>query len=458
MRSKVSFALMGLILASGLTACGGGSGGSKEFPASYVQFYNGSANSALTTMRGTENTSIIGSAPYGDATSLIAVDNGTTEIEFYRTDADDEEVIIETRDVALKDGQKTLIMLTGDFDTPTFNEFTFTREELTDHFRLFAISVDSSQAGYDLYMSDSGAPFSAANLLGTINYESFDEMEYWAPDSDSSDFNEGEYTLYLTAPGSTDVIFESSTISFGFASEYVLVIRSSTGAAQSGVEVDLVLNSSSVANFSDVNASAVYRLYNSLDNDTVTISLDGNDADNPTPSTQLAVNEFTDFLEVEFGDYRLSATSATDPSLTFNNRLVTLNQGTSKAIIVYKNEAGALTSLSFNESTQPQVYDKQLYAANLVTDFPDVDLYFVRKDETIESAQFKISSIDFGESKSVTLPSDFYELVAVFDDNEDTQVLLDRTQLLGINEEANYIITIEESLDSPTGYKISLLK
>ena len=82
----------------------------------------------------------------------------------------------------------------------------------------------------------------------------------------------------------------------------------------------------------------------------------------------------------------------------------------------------------------------------------------MRKDETIETAQFLISSIDPGEVKGVTLPSDFYELVAVFDDNEDTQILLDRTELLGINEEANYIITIEESADSPTGYKISLLQ
>jgi hypothetical protein len=453
MRSKVSLALFGAVFAATLTGCGSSSGGNDEFPSAYIQFYNGSANSAQTVMRGTEQTNILAGAAYGDATSLLQAESGVTEVEFYRTDSDDQEVIIETRDVDLDTGKKTLVVLTGDFANPTFSEYKFTREEdLDGHFRLFATTVVADQASYDLYMSDSGAPFTAANLLATINYESLDEMEYWAGDSDSSDFDQGDYTLYLTEPGSTEVLFESNTVRFASATEYVLVIRSATGAIQSGVEIDVVTNSSSVLNLDDVNASAQYRIYNSLDNHTVTVSLEGNE--DSTPSVDLAANSKTDFEEVEFGDYRLTATSTTDNALSFNNRLVTLNQGESKAIIIYQNAEDKLTSLSFDESTQPQVFDKRIAAANLVSDFTDIDLYFVRKDETIESAQFLISSIDFGESKSLTIPSDFYELVAVFDDNEDTQILLDRTELIGFNEDANYIITIEESATSPTGYEI----
>ncbi len=453
MRSKVSLTLMGLVLATGLTACGGSSGGSDEFPAAYVQFYNGSANSAQTVMRSTETSTILAGASFGDATSLISVEAGLTEIEFYRTDSDDQEVIIDTQEFDLDEANKTLIMLTGDFSAPTFNEYKFKREELEGEFRLFAVSVLADSAGYDLYMSDSGAPFSEANLLGTIEYENFEELEYW--DDTFENFDQGDYTLYLTAPGSSDVLFESNTISFGFATEYVLVLRGSTGAIQDGLEVDMVLNSSSVANFDDVNASAQFRVYNSLDSHTIDLALEGNDDTNP--SLELAANTVSDFTEVEFGDYRLTATSQSDAAVRFNNRLVTLNQGASKAIVIYEDAEQQLTSLSFNESTQPQVFDKQVSAANLVSDFSDIDLYFVRKDETIESAQYLISSLDFGESKTLTLPSDFYELVAVFDDNEDTQILLDRTQLIGFDEDANYIVTIEESIDAPTGYKISVV-
>ncbi len=34
----------------------------------------------------------------------------------------------------------------------------------------------------------------------------------------------------------------------------------------------------------------------------------------------------------------------------------------------------------------------------------------------------------------------------MYDDSDDTQVLLHRTELLGINEEANYIITVKKQM------------
>lgn len=453
MRSKLSSSLLVTFVTLGLSACGGSSGGSADFPDAYIQFYNGSSNSALTYMREIDE-GTLGSASFGDATSLITRDNGSIDLEFYRFDSDDQEVLIEEVTYSLRNGDKTLVIMSGDFDSPTFNEYTYDRDELEDHFRLFAVGLVTDQSSYDLYMSDSGAPFVEANLLGTVTYNGFEELTYWDGDSDSQDFDEGDYTLFLTEPGSTDVVFESPTLSFNFATEYVLAIRSTAGAVQNEVEVDVILNSSAVSNIADIDASSQYRIYNSLDGDqTLDIDLESNSDENV--SLSLASNTLTDFAEITFGDYRLSAENA-DGSLSFNNRLVTLNQGESKAIVIYEDE-GVLTSLSFEESELPQVFDKQIQAANLVPDFVDVDLYFVRSDETIESAEFLIASIDFGESKSVTIPSDFYQIVAVFDDNEDTQVLLDRTELIGITEEENYIITIEKTDDSPTGFGISLL-
>lgn len=455
MRSKLSYSLLTAVLALGLSACGGSDDNDNaDFPDAYLQFYNGSANSAVTSLRVVDE-GILGGAAYGDSTALFTFEAGELNLEFFRTDSDDQEVTLEERTVDLRDSEKKLIVLSGDFATPSFTEYTFNREELENHFRLFALGLVPGES-YDLYMSDSGAPFEAANQLGNISFDGFQELVYWDGDEDSDDFNEGEYTVYLTAPGSSEVIFESPTINFGFATEYVLAIRSSSGAIQNELEIDLIINSSQVNSFSDVEADSQFRIYNSLDTQALTIEFDGN-SNTVVPDQVVAANTLAPFTEIEFGDYRLSATANGDPSLAFNNRLVTLNQGESKAIVIYEDENGGLTSLSFEESNLPQVFDKQIQAVNLVPDFIDVDLYFVRKDETVETAEFLISSIDFGEGKTLTLPSDFYELVAVFDDNEDTQVLLDRTELIGINEEVNYIITIEKTDDSPTGYKVSLL-
>ena len=100
----------------------------------------------------------------------------------------------------------------------------------------------------------------------------------------------------------------------------------------------------------------------------------------------LGANTLSDFSEVEFGDYRLTAVIGDEG---FNNRLITLNQGESKAFILYRDEEDKVNSISFEESNLPQVFDHQIQIVNLTPDFFDIDFYFVRQDETIESLSIK---------------------------------------------------------------------
>jgi hypothetical protein len=178
--------------------------------------------------------------------------------------------------VDLSDSEKVLMILSGDYENPSFREHRYEREDLEGHYRLFATSAISGPGTYDLYMSAAGEPYSAANLLGTINYEQFDELTYWDPDTDSDDFDEGEYTPYLTEPGSNEPFFETATTSAAFDTEYVLALRTTTGLIQGNVVVDIIINSSAVANYEDEDATAQYRVYNSLDDsESVSLTLGG---------------------------------------------------------------------------------------------------------------------------------------------------------------------------------------
>lgn len=152
-----------------LGACGGSSDDEENvYVDSYLQFYNGSANSAATLMAEADSNTL-GTATYGDASGLVTAESGEVELEFYRIDADNQKVTLDEVTVDLSDGEKVLMILSGDYETPSFIENRYTREELEDHFRLFATSVISESGSYDLYMSAAGEPFSAANPLGTIN-------------------------------------------------------------------------------------------------------------------------------------------------------------------------------------------------------------------------------------------------------------------------------------------------
>lgn len=444
-----------LLFATGLTACGGSDDSDSDYTYSYIQFYNASPNSATVTMREVDGDSY-GSAQFGDSTSLISTDSGELELEFIRTDSDDQEVVVEEMTVDLRDGYKTLIILTGDFTQPEFIEYQFERESLDDHFRLMVTSTMVDESQFDFYMSEDGDPFEAANFLGTISYQELSELTYWDGDDDSDDFDSGEYTIYLTNPGETDVVFESQTLSFSYDTEYVLALRDISGAIQTGMTIDAVLNSSYVTNVTDVDADAQYRIYNSSNLDTpLTVTFGGNDGEDDTVFT-LSAGELSDFTAIKYGDYRVTVEAEGDEVASLNNKLITLNQAESKAIMIHvaDNKLGAAT---FVESGLPQSYDKTVSFINLVGDFEDVDFYLVRSDETIDTADYYTLNMEFGESNTVVLPSDYYEVIAVYEDENDEQVLLDRTSLYGFTEDENYIVTVEPAEDSSTGYEINIL-
>lgn len=438
----------------GITACGGSDSTESDYEFAYIQFYNASPNGANVEMREVDGDSF-GFAQFGDTTSMYSMESGTLELEFIRTDADDQEVYIDTYSVTLKTGYKTLVIMSGDFANPIITEYSYERETLEDHFRLFGLSVTADNSAYDFYLSESGDPFEAANLLGTVTTDGMIEFEYWDKDDDSDDFDQGEYTLYLTQPGTSDVVFESQTLNFVYATEYVLTLRDVSGAIQDGLIVDTILNSSSVTALTDVEADAQYRIYNATDIGTpLTVTFGGN-TDEDDVSFTLGEGEISAFSAIRYGDYRVTVSDSSGEALSLNNKLITLNQGESKAILVYEKD-GQLGAATFVESGLPQAYDKTVNFINLVSDFDDVDFYLVRNDETIDTAEYDVQNLTFAESADEVLPADYYEVIAVYEDDNNEQVLLDRTALHGFVEDKNYIVTVEPA-NTPTGYEINIL-
>lgn len=451
---KLHLVLLVLFVLGGLTACGGSDSSSSEYSFAYLQFYNASPNGANVEVREVDGDSF-GSAQFGDATSMFSLDNGELTLEFIRTDADDQEVFIDELTVNLKSGYKTIVIMSGDFNSPVFTTYSYERETLENHFRLFALSVVADNASYDFYMSESGDPFEAANFLGTVTTSDMLELTFWDSDEDSDDFDEGEYTVYLTNPGSDEVVFESQTLDFIYSTEYLMTLRDVSGAIQEGLVVDTILNSSTVSALTDVEADSQYRIYNSTNLEAELNVTFGGNTDEEDVSFTLAAGELSEFSTIRYGDYRVTVTDSSGAVSPLNNKLITLNQGESKAILIY-NSNEKLGAATFVESGLPQAYDKTVNFINLVSDFDDVDFYLVRNDETIDTAEYDVQNLEFAESTSEVLPSDYYEVIAVYEDDNEEQVLLDRTPLFGFTEEENYIVTVEPA-DTPTGYEINVL-
>lgn len=452
---KYSILALPLLVCSALLlpACGGSGGGDsdRDYPEAYIQLYNGSPNSASTSLY--IDDIALGKASYGNATGLYARDEEEVTLSLRRTDASDKVVEILSQDINLSDGHKSLYLMLGDYTDPELIEHTFERAELDDHFNLHAISAVVDKE-YDLYIAKAGASLNDAHLMGGLVFGELVQAEYWDGDSDSANWDLDDYVVYLTEPGKTEVLYESGTMAFSFETEYVMVVRSSAGASQNNLIVDLIVNTARVPSYKDIRAGAQYRFYNSLDGGIdLTATLQGNDIER---HVDVPARELSAFSSIKYGDYQISASSE-DAEWAFNNRLLTLNQGESKTVVLYRNAQDRLSSLAFEDSDLPQVYEHEVNMVNLVKDYSNIDIYFVRQDETVETAEHKLLNLGFAESDDISLPSDYYEIIALYDDNSGNQTLLYRTQSLAIDEEVNYVVSVEPDISSASGYRIALL-
>lgn len=432
------------LLAGLLSACGGGSDeGSESFPDAYLQFYNASPNSASTML--VVDGDGVSSSSFGDTTALYTVEGGDYEVELNWEDADGQDIVVSAQDMNLRNGHKTLLIMAGDFDSPDIIEYSFERSELEDEFYLYSMSAISDGSSYDLYVADAGAPFSSANFVTSVNYLQTEQLAYWDNADDQFAFPTGDYVLFLTQPGSDEVLFESQEVSFNFASDYFMSIRNTSGANTDNLVVDIILNSTNITAQQDITATAQFRVYNAL-NEGVPLNVTISDGAEEF-SIASSGGELSEFTSVEFGDYQISA-SVNDGEFDFNDRLITLNQGDSKTIVIFEDPDLGLTSLNMDDSTLPQSFQHQLSVANLLPEFNDVDIYFVRDDETIETAQYSVTGLDYADNRNVTVPNDYYSVVVVHEDNLGIETLLYRSEVIDFTIDAVYIVTVEPDTET----------
>ena len=450
MNTVNSFVRSGLItsVALSLLACGGSSGdGSESYPDAYLQFYNASADSARTQLQ--VESDVVSSSTFGDVTSVYAYSEGNYEIELNWEDGDGSTSQLYSADIPLQHGYKTLLLMSGDFSEPDVEHYTFWRSELEDEFYLHGMSAISSEGRYDLYVAEAGAPFSEAHLVNTLEYMEPGQINHWDNPEDEKAWPIDSYVLFLTLPGSDEVAFESQSVNFIYASDYFLSVRNSSGANRDNLVVDIILNSGTTTTLNDTRASAQYRVYSALP-ETQELSVTAVD-DEQSSTLAIAGGQLSDFNAVDFGDYRISASSE-DQSLQFDNRLMTLNQGESKTLVLFEDPDQGLTSLTMEDSTLPQSFQHHVSVANLIPDYDNIDVYLVLSDETIETADNKILSLDYAESNKITVNNDYYSVVAVYEDSLGIETLLTRSELISFHEDAVYIITLEKDVTTG-GYK-----
>jgi hypothetical protein len=450
-----TFRILALAISSlTLAACGGSSddSGSDTYPDSYIQFYNGSANSASTTLQlieADDDEIGIGSAVFADATSLVTMEGGSYDLELNWTPASGETATVRTDKVTLTDGEKTFLAMLGDFNSPELLTFKFRRDdELDDQFKVAMLNLVNNSNSYDLYISEDNQAFSDAKLVNSASFKGLTQFQT---------YDTGSYIFYVTKGGDKTVLFKSDAVTLSYETEYLLVLRSATGpSANNKLALDLVGNTTTVTTLEDITSNAQFRIYNSI-NDTGTGSVFLGDLTATPAIAKLPIDTLSAYTEVVAGDYRVSLTDDKG-ALVMRNGLMTLSQGAVKSVVFYLDANAKAAAITVTDSKTPQVYDFVFNAVNTIPDYDQVSLYFVKPGYTMENTPYYVTTLNYASQTSVTLPAGEYTMFVVHKDNNNNKILLAQTELTKLASGSNYLLVAEKEQNSLSGYKLTLAK
>ena len=465
-----------------LTACG--SSDDDDEPG-FIKLYNASPNAPEIYLTLDEDLDedfddeveqTFSGVEYAESSSDIEVPARDYNLELAWQDEDsslrtDLEIIYESM---LYVPPETIVMyvLTESFPNPVVTQFSvpvIDDDEDTDDdlFNLRLLNLHPDYPSIDVYISKSDETFNEAQLMGTHNYLNL---------SDNTKLDEDQYIFYITDAGSTDVLFTSVEVSYPFSNQYILAVRENFGADQTPFVIDNISRSSNTE-YQASNAQAQFRLYNGIQASDLLPEYDGQIqisstkplSTDETPQVlaeALEVGQFTDYFLVENGDYNFDTQVTGSASYLLQNQLVSLPANTQRSLFYYTDETSVdedgdgdidengdgiidateaiIQTLVVSNSNRSGIYDHEIEIINLVDsdDFSGVSFYFVKSDESIETADNR-RTVGLATPRNIVLRNNTYEVYAIA--TIDGREIILSSELLTLDEQSPELFLIFEA-------------
>ena len=486
-----------VLFSSALLVLAGCGGSDDSDNVGYVKFYNSSQNAPdiiLTLDQDLESdddddadnyeVSFNGVA-YTEALSKFEID---TNSYFYEmawqdedsSDRDDLEIVAQGQ-ITVTTEAIQLLVLTDDITSPQVESYSIEvldddEDDEEDLFNLRVLNLHPESVGVDFYMSGSDESFNEAILVGQYNYKQL---------SDNQKFDQDEYIFYITKSGTQEVLFTSDEIDYAYAAQYVMIVRENTGSGVSPYALDRMSNSS-ITEHLDTDSEAQFRAYNAIKahelipNYTGSLDIYINGVDDEAEITALAQGNFSSTIVQNKGDYSLDLLIPGSSERLLSNHLLSLAENSNKTVFFYLNEENVdhdgdgdvdedgdgivdeievtINSLVVANSTRESIYDHKITMIDLVDsdDFNLVKFYFVRSNETIETALYNRSAV-YTQPESIYLQNNTYQVFAIAE-VDSSEIILSSFQLILDAESDELFLIAETDINAPTGYRIEMIK
>ena len=466
-------------------------GGSSDTDIGYVQLYNASANAPslyLTIDQYADDdydAKTYLSVPFTQTGGRIEYETDTYNIELAWQDQYNDKFDLEsiyekplqiTKDinkfiVVAEDIKAPEIMI---YDIPVRDEDEKADDSDNEVFNVRFLNLHPSTETINIYVSQSDETFNEAQLISQSNYTNL---------SDNQKIDQGDYIVYITSTANNEILFQSSEISFPYSAEYIIIIRENTGAGSSPFIIDKVSTSTATA-YADSNAEAEFNVYNAIIEHELlpayqhNFDLYLNGIDETPEVAALGFGQFSDTIRLDSGDYAMTLMTTDSHEEIIKNHLLALNENSNKTIFFYlleqdvdadgdgdvdENDDGivdeieiTINSLVVENSQRDSIYDHQFQVINLIDsdDFTSYQVYFVRNDETIETAEQSLPAL-YATPRSIYLLNNTYK-VYVIGREDSSNIILASTEITLNEDSKDQFMILETDINSPTGYKITL--
>ncbi|WP_276755987.1 hypothetical protein [Pseudoalteromonas marina] len=433
-----------LTLLGVLSGCGSDDSASST---GYIQMYNGSYNSPYTRLF-VEETERSG-ADFAEVTTRHNYSTGTFDVSFEYLDANDSYITISDQEISIKGDKTQLVVMSGDFAEPTFTELTVPISSDTGEFNLGFFNITGEDTSYDIYLATDDGVFESATLFASAQYLSKLDLQ---------SVDEGYYTIFITPAGSSDVVYESSSVYLYDEASYVAIIRPSYATELSGITLDVVTDNNYVTELKHQSALGQLRFINTLD-DYSPVSFSVTRGTTETPTNTVSSDAYTDYIELSPNSYSVAMFDEQSNKLA-DNFLMTLEREQSAVGIFYNDIDNGLRMMSVEEHLTPSSYSHTVSVVNLIESYAgqsvtDIDVYFTLDGETVDDTSNVVDGIDRYDQEEQVVDNEIYTVYAVYEDNGQQIVLIQQSDM-DFTQEGNYILILEHDETTATGYKMSL--
>lgn len=437
-------AALPLSLLSVLAGCGGSDSTSST---GYVQLYNGSYNSPYTRLFVAETER--SGADFADVTTRHNYSTGTYDLSFEYIDANDSYITISEQEVSIKGDKTQLVVMSGNFDEPTFTELSVPTSSDADEFNLGFYNIAGEETNYDIYLATNDGVFESATLFASARH--LNEL-------DLQTIDEGYYTIYITPAGSSDVMYESSSVYFYDEASYVAIIRPSYATEDEGITLDVITNNNYVTELKHQSALGQLRFINTVD-DYSPVSFTATRGTTTQTTTTVASDTYTDYVELSPNSYSIAMYDEQGVKLA-DNFLMTLEREQSAVGIFYNDIDNGLRMMNVKENLTPSSYSHTVSVVNLIQSYAgqtvtDVDVYFTLDGETVDDTNNLIDGLDRYDQEEEVVENEIYTVYAVYEDNGQQIVLIQQSDM-DFTQEGNYLLILEQDETSASGYKMTL--